>query len=127
MGFLDGLLETSKEVDVGELEKQLEAVIVEGETVERVFKVIRDLFVFTDLRLIFIDKQGITGKKVTYHSIPYKSVYHFSTETAGRFDLDSELKIWVGGMKEPVSWQFRKGTDVVGVQRQLAAHVLRKR
>ena len=32
-----------------------------------------------------------------YHSIPSKSITHFSIETAGTFDLDAELKIWISG------------------------------
>ena len=38
-----------------------------------------------------VDKQGVTGRKVQYHSVPYKSITHFSVETAGTFDLDAEL------------------------------------
>ena len=32
-----------------------------------------------------------------YHSVPYKSITHFSVETAGAFDLDAELTIWISG------------------------------
>ena len=44
--------------------------------------------------MIIVDKQGVTGKKVEYKSIPYKSISRFSVETSGHFDLDAELKIW---------------------------------
>jgi hypothetical protein len=33
------------------------------------------------------------GHKVEYHSLPCKSITHFSFETAGHFDLDAVLKI----------------------------------
>ena len=56
---------------------------------------------FTDKRLILVDKQGLTGKKVEYKSIPYKSIKYFSVETAGRFDRDAELKIWVTSRDAP--------------------------
>ena len=39
----------------------------------------------------------MTGNKVEYHSIPFKSITHFSIETAGTFELDAELKIWIVG------------------------------
>lgn len=64
--------------------------MLEGENVEAAFKLVRDLIVFTEKRLILVDKQGITGKKTEFQSIPYKSISRFSVETAGRFDLDSE-------------------------------------
>jgi hypothetical protein len=35
----------------------------------------------------------LTGSKTEY--ISYKSISRFSIETAGTFDLDAELKIWV--------------------------------
>lgn len=50
---------------------------------------------FTNKRRSLIDKQGLTGKKVDYHSIPYRQITQFKIETAGHFDLDAELKIWV--------------------------------
>ena len=72
------------------------------------YQLIRDYFVFTDKRFVLVDKQGITGSKVEYHSIPYKSITHFSIETAGSFDLDAELKIWISGTAAPLQKQFNK-------------------
>ena len=63
---------------------------------------------FTDKRFVLVDKQGITGNKIEYHSIPYKSITHFSIETAGTFDLDAELKIWISGTAAPVQKKFNK-------------------
>ena len=40
---------------------------------------------------MLVDKQGLTGSKVEYHSVPYRSITHLSIETAGTFDLDAEL------------------------------------
>lgn len=79
--------------------------------------------VFTDKRLILVDKQGVTGKKVEYHSIPYKSITHFSVESAGHFDLDAELKIWISGTNEPISKEFKKDKNIYDVQRTLAKYV----
>ena len=41
-------------------------------------------------------------------------------ETAGSFDADAELKIWVSGGGLPIVKEFKKGTDVVGLQQYLA-------
>ena len=48
-----------------------------------------------------MDKQGITAKKIEYFSVVYKSISRFSIETAGNFDLDAELKIWISSEVNP--------------------------
>ncbi|MGM0867536.1 MAG: PH domain-containing protein [Bacillota bacterium] len=123
MGLLDGLMGNVSEVDVKEVEKELNMIVTDQESVEKAYKLIRDLIVFTNTRLIIIDKQGMTGKKVEYHSIPYKSITHFSVETAGTFDLDAELKIWISSMTQPISKQFKKDKSIFDVQRALATYV----
>ena len=123
--MLQGLFGNATEVNAKELQKDLEATVVEGETVVRAFRIIRDLFIFTDKRLILIDKQGITGKKAEYHSIPYKAISHFSVETAGTFDMDAEMKIYVSGNPTPIQREFKRGTDIVGVQKVLAGFILK--
>jgi len=85
----------------------------------------RDAFIFTDRRIVLVDKQGVTGKKVEYHTIPYRSIIHFSVETAGSLDLDAELKIWLSGMVGPIEKQFNKGVDIYEVQALMAHHVAR--
>lgn len=125
MGSLSGLLGNASEVDTKEIEKELEMILTETEQIQKAFKLIRDLFVFTDKRLILVDKQGVTGKKVEYHSVPYKSVTHFSIESAGHFDLDAELKIWISGTHGPISKEFKKDKNIYDVQRALAKYVIK--
>jgi len=122
--MLDGLLGNAREIDPQALENELSPVLIDGEKIERAFKLVRDLYVFTSKRLIFVDKQGMTGKKVEYHSFPYDKITHFSVETAGRFDRDAELKIWVSG-GHGLQKEFKKGTDIVAVQKTLATYILK--
>src|SRR5215207_6155772 len=100
--MLQSFLGNASEINAQELQKDLAATLIEGETVVKAFKLVRDLFIFTDKRLLLIDKQGISGKKAEYHSIPYKSISHFSVETAGTFDMDAEMKIYVSGNPTPI-------------------------
>lgn len=125
MGFLDGLLGNASEVNIQELNSEFAKVLAKGERIEKAYKLIRDLFIFTDKRLILIDKQGLTGKKVDIRSIPYKSVTQFSIETAGHFDLDAELKIWVSGSSAPIEKQFNKSLNIYELQSVLAEYVLK--
>ncbi len=123
--MFQGLFGNASEVDAASLQRDLDATLIEGEQVVRGFRILRDLFIFTDRRLILIDRQGITGKKAEYHSIPYKSISHFSVETAGTFDMDAEMKIYISGNPNPYQREFRRGADIVGVQKTLAQFVLK--
>lgn len=125
MGLLDGLLGNASKIDPAQIQQEFAKVLVPGERVEHAYKLIRDYFVFTDKRFVIVDKQGLTGSKVEYHSIPYRSITHFSVETAGSFDLDAELRIWVSGMPAPVQKQFNKQLSIYEVQAVLASYVLR--
>lgn len=125
MGLLSGLLGNASVMDSKEVQKEYAKIFLKGEKVEAAFKIIRDLFIFTNKRLVLIDKQGLTGKKIEYLSIAYKSISKFSVETAGTFDLDAELKIWVSSEKLPsISKKFNKSVDVYEVQKILADFVL---
>ena len=125
MGLLDGLLGNASEIDPAKLEADFAQILASGERIERAYQLIRDLFVFTDKRLILVDKQGITGSKIEYHSLPYRAITHFSIETGGHFDLDAELKIWVSGAAQPIQKQFNKKLSIYELQSVLATYVLK--
>lgn len=124
MGIVNAIFGTASQIDPEKLSQEIAPVLIQGEEVTGAFKIVRDMFVFTQCRLILIDKQGITGKKVEYHSIPYKSISQFSVETAGRFDMDSELKIYISSNPHPITKEFKKGTDIVQLQKLLATYIL---
>lgn len=125
MGFLDGLMGNASEVNAAEIQREFSRVLAPNERIEKAYKLIRDLFIFTDKRLILVDKQGLTGKKVEYHSIPYRNITHFSIETAGHFDLDAELKIWIAGNALPLQKQFNRNLNIYELQSVLAEYVLK--
>jgi hypothetical protein len=125
MALLDGLLGNASEIDGGELQAEFEKVLAPGERIEKAYKLIRDLFIFTDKRLILVDKQGVTGSKIEYHSLPYRAITHFSIETGGHFDLDAELKVWVSGSSTPFQKTFNKRLSIYEVQSVLASYVLK--
>jgi hypothetical protein len=125
MGIFDGLMGNASELDVTDVQKDLGHVLADSEKIEKAYKLIRDLFIFTDKRLILVDKQGITGKKTEFHSIPYKSIIHFSIESAGTFDLDAELKIWLSGSSTPIEKKFNKTLNIYELQSVLATYVLK--
>ncbi|MBK0369861.1 PH domain-containing protein [Flavobacterium agrisoli] len=125
MGLFSALLGNAGTVNQDDLLKKYGQLLTDTETIELGFKLIRDTFIFTNKRLILVDKQGITGSKIEYTSIAYKSISRFSIETAGTLDLDAELKIWVSSEQNPsIRKQFNKSVNVYEVQKLLAHHVL---
>ena len=125
MGLFDGIMGNASEVNIDQVQKDFSNILTSSENVEKAYKLIRDMFIFTDKRLILVDKQGLTGKKTEYHSIPYKNITHFSIETSGNFDLDAELKIWISGTQLPVQKQFNKSLNIYELQSVLAQYVLK--
>lgn len=125
MGLFNGLMGNASEVNVQEVQNEYANILADTENIEKAYKLIRDMFIFTNKRLILVDKQGVTGKKVDYHSIPYKSITHFSIETAGHFDLDAELRIWISGTAQPIQKQFNKSLNIYELQSVLASYVLK--
>ena len=124
MGLFSGLMGNASEVDDADLEKVLANTLIEGEQVEKAYKVVRDMFIFTNKRLILIDKQGVTGSKIEMISIGYSKITKFSKESAGHFDLDAELKIWVGSDPTPISKDFKSGDNINDVYRIISQYAL---
>ena len=124
MGLLSGLMGNASEGDDSDLEKVLSNTLIDGEQVEKAYKVVRDMFIFTNKRLILIDKQGMTGSKMEMVSIAYSKITKFSKESAGHFDLDAELKIWVGSDPTPISKEFKSGDNINDVYRIISQHAL---
>ena len=124
MGLFSGLMGNASEVDDADLEKVLANTLIEGERVEKAYKVVRDMFIFTNKRLILLDKQGVTGSKMGMISIAYSKITKFSKESAGHFDLDAELKIWVGSDPTPISKDFKAGDNINDVYRIISQYSL---
>ncbi|MCE7026551.1 PH domain-containing protein [Jiella avicenniae] len=126
MGLLSGLMGLTSDVDVDEVRAELAPIMIDGEEIVLAFMVVRDMLVFTDLRLIIVDKQGMTGRKRTIQSIPYRAITTFSIETAGTFDADSEMTIWMSG-QPPLVRELSRRSNIAGIQKALAEGVLARR
>ncbi|WP_298528942.1 PH domain-containing protein [uncultured Christiangramia sp.] len=125
MGLLSSLLGNAGTIENSVIQEKYGKLLIDSEEVIAGFKIIRDTFIFTNKRLIIVDVQGLTGSKIEYFSVLYKSITRFSVETAGSFDLDAELKIWISGEQSPsISKKFNKKVDIYEVQKLLAEYTL---
>lgn len=123
MGLFNGLMGNASEYKIEDVQKEYGHLLSDKEVIDKAYKLVRDMFIFTNRRLILIDVQGMTGKKIECKSIPYSKITSFSVETAGNLDLDAELKIWVSGLGQPIQKQFNKTLNIYEVQAELAEHV----
>lgn len=108
--------------DAQDAAEDLAHALAAGEKVGFAFKLVRDSILFTDRRIMMVDIQGMTGSKKRYLSIPYRAITTFSLETAGHFDLDTELSITVSG-SPPIELKLSRGADVPGLITLLTDHL----
>jgi hypothetical protein len=122
MGFF-----SAHEIDPADIQRDFAGILLPGETVLTAFKTIRDTAFLTDHRFVMVNVQGITGSKRDVVSVPYKSIVAFSVESAGTFDLDSDLKLFVTGGVGQIVVKISKKADPQAVLRTLAEQVMLKR
>lgn len=124
MSIFNALIGNASEINQEKLAQEFSTILVDGEQIESAFKLVRDLIVFTNKRLVLVDKQGLTGKKVAYVSIPYRNITKFAKESQGTFDLDAEIKVWVRSDHSPINLEFRKDKNVNRIYQILSSYVL---
>ncbi|MDU4752657.1 MAG: PH domain-containing protein, partial [Clostridium butyricum] len=103
-----------KKISNEEVINQITPLLISGECLISSYKTIRDFVVFTNKRVIAVNVQGITGSKKDFTSLPYSKVQAYSIETAGTFDLDSELEMYFSALGK-VKFEFKGTSDIVKI------------
>ncbi|MBO8434491.1 MAG: PH domain-containing protein [Tyzzerella sp.] len=127
--LVNGAMGNMSEVSLDNLIKEYGDYIMADEEIKTGFKLIRDVMIITDKRLIEFDKQGATGQKMRVKSIYLESIVDVTVETAGFGVDDSELtityitspyyKVSGGASVSDKTFEFPKSFDVVGLYRLL--------
>lgn len=112
-----------KPISADEGHKAIEMMLVEGEEVVSAFSTIRDKVIITNKRVITMNVQGITGKKIDYTSLPFSKVQAFSVETAGTLDRDCEIDLWFSGLGK-VRLEIAGSFDIQAFNRILSHYIL---
>ena len=119
-----GFFARLKKVNNDQFGKMIEDLLIDGEDIIGTYQSIRDGVVFTNKRIIAINVQGITGKKKDFTSIPYSKISTYSLETAGTFDLDAELELYLSGVGK-VKFEFTGSTVVKSICKMISEFTLR--
>lgn len=113
-----------KKVDASRFTAEMSELLIKDEHVVGAYQDIRDHVVFTNKRVIAVNVQGLTGKKRDFTSLPYSKITAYSIETAGTFDLDSELDLFYSGLGR-VRFEFKGSSDILEIGRIIAQYALK--
>jgi len=125
MGLFSGETKNIASLEIKRFHAEYGQLLVDGEIIEAGFIVSRDTLLFTNKRLLLVDVQGISGRQIEYLSVPYAKITKFGVQTGGSFDLNAELRIWIGSDAIPLEKKFSSDLNVYEVQKVLASHVLK--
>jgi len=121
MGIMSSMTGNAGPMNPSDANDEFARLLAQGEKIYAAFNWVRDAMLFTNGRLILVDKQGITGKKIEYLSIPYRSITHFAVQTEGHLMAEATLTIWIDNVKDPIEKEFNDKVDIYQVQGVLAA------
>lgn len=112
-----------RQISIDEIRAEVHSLLIPGENAIAAYTTVRDQVIFTSKRVLVVNVQGITGKKVSYFSYPYSKVSYFGVETAGVLDIDSELKlIFNDGSR--VQFDFKSHVDIKKICATISQYVL---
>jgi hypothetical protein len=95
-------------INDSELKEELKNYISDNEKVMISYKSQRDIVIFTDKRIVLIDKKGIRGFRRTIYSLPYTSISSYQLDVR---KFDSKLSI-IMDSAHMVMMNFTKGISL---------------
>ena len=112
-------------IDLSQVHNEVDGLLINGENLVMAFRTIRDQLVFTNMRIISIDVQGITGKRRSFTSMPYSKIQFFAIQTPGFIELvpDSELFLRFANGFE-ATFEFKGRVDIGEIGRMISEYVL---
>ena len=113
-----------RKVGNGAFGNVIDDFMIDDEEIIGTYQGVRDGVVFTNKRIIAINVQGITGKKKDFTCIPYSKITTFSLETAGFFDFDAEMEIYISAVGK-VRFEFTGTTDVKQICKIISTYALK--
>ena len=81
--------------------KELNTLLLDGETLEEHIQLVNDYFAFTSRRVIFVDKHPTSSRR-TITSIPYSKISEVTVVSGGLLSLSNEIAIQVGNIRHEV-------------------------
>jgi hypothetical protein len=97
--------------------------LIEGESVRSAFVSPTGAVLFTDRRIILIQREHLLEERVETGSWPYREVRHFSIQEGSGSDTFRQIRIWLGESEQPLHLRAHAGTDLRPLQRLLVEKI----
>ena len=125
MEFRDKPMQNLVRIKEKDICKNVQALLLEGETIVGAYKTVRDQAVFTSHRIFLVDMQGVTRTRQEIFVLPYKKVLHFGIQTAGFGDplQTSELTVCFADEHE-AKFGFIGQEELLAVARAISRCIL---
>ena len=125
MEFRDKPMQNLVRIKEKEICKNVQALLLDGETSVGAYKTVRDQAVFTSHRIFLVDMQGVTGTRQEIFVLPYRKVLHFGVQTAGFGDplQTSELTVCFADEHE-AKFGFIGQDELLNVARAISRCIL---
>lgn len=126
--LVQGLSGNMSEKSVESLNSEFHQYLLDNEQIQSGYQLIRDSLIFTNIRIIFVDKQGTTGKKTSLKTIFLMNIVNVEMETAGAGFDDSEIEITYleninlqarTEILSTLKFEFPKSTNIVPLYKYL--------
>ena len=94
--------------------------LLEGEAVHEAFRASNTAVLFTERRILLIQRHTLLTERVETSSYPYRAIRHFSVLEGQPEESRSEIKIWLGSDAQPLHLRALGTADFAPLQRLLA-------
>jgi Bacterial PH domain len=102
--------------------RELGSHLVEGEAVQAAFASAVGAVLFTDRRIVLVQREHLLEEKVETTSWPWRELRHFALqESAG--GGRAMLRLWLGDDPQPLHLRAASSTDLRSLERLLVARL----
>jgi hypothetical protein len=114
----DRLTGRNTQIDPSEMETRLKEhdELLENEKVLAAWQTAR-IYVFTNLRILIIDIQGLFNKTQITKSLFYEKITYLTKTRPGKYDLGGSLVIHIGQLTFPID--FRKDSSILALAEKI--------
>ena len=87
-----------------------------GESVQAAYVSPTGAVLFTDRRILIVQREYLLEEKIDTISYPYRAVRHFSIQEGEGGSGRSAVRIWLGDEPQPLHLRANPGTDLGALQ-----------
>lgn len=102
----------------------LTAHLLEDEAVHAAFLSPTATVLFTDRRILLIERNALLNERTETSSYSYRAVTHFSVVEPSGEQTRGAVKVWLGNDPQPLHLRANTGTDLASLQRLLASRLV---